>query len=151
MYEDVVRSYQQANFFTADPLKLIIMCYDTAISSLKQACESYAVKDYPTKGRAVGKALDILHELNASLDMEKGGEVAVNLRALYLFMTRALTEADLKRDLEAFGRVIHMLEELGAQWKELSAGRSRNVRPLPDRIPPQAVRQTALIGRAWSA
>jgi flagellar secretion chaperone FliS len=152
MYDNVVKSYQQANFFTADPLKLVIMCYDGAISSLKQACESYTAKDYPAKGRAVRKALDILHELNASLDMEKGGEIAGNLRALYLFMTQAVTEADLKRDLEVFGRVIHMLEELEAQWKDLSAGRSRNVRPLPDKIPPpEAARQTALVSRAWSA
>jgi flagellar protein FliS len=97
MYQQATRSYEQANYFTADPLRLVLMCYEGAISHLKLARESYLAKDYATKGRALLKAMDIIHELNASLDMQKGGEIAANLRSLYLFMTKALTEADLKR------------------------------------------------------
>jgi len=153
VYDNAVKSYQQTNFLTADPLKLVIMCYDAAINSLRQACEHYAAKDYEAKGKAVQKTLDILHELNASLDMEKGGEIAANLRALYTFMMRAVTEADLKRNVEVFGEIIRMLEELGTEWKGLTSARSRNVSPLPDRIPPAVVPgQTVLAGsRAWSA
>jgi flagellar protein FliS len=149
MYQHATRSYEQANYFTADPLRLVLMCYEGAISSLKLARESYLAKDYATKGRALLKAMDIIHELNASLDMQKGGEIAANLRSLYLFMTKALTEADLKRDLTVFEQVIHMLEELEGEWKALM---ELNARPLP-KIPAglAAPRQTHAAGSRWSA
>jgi flagellin-specific chaperone FliS len=35
MYQDATKTYQQANFFTATPIKLVMMCYDGAIGSLK--------------------------------------------------------------------------------------------------------------------
>jgi flagellar protein FliS len=121
MYQDVVKSYQQANFFTADPLKLVIMCYEGAISSLKLARDSYAAKEYEAKGKALQKALDIIHELNASLDMQKGGEIAANLRSLYHYITQALIEGDLKRDLNIFEKAIRMLEELESAWKAIAS------------------------------
>ena len=138
------------SFFTANPLKLVLMCYEGAITSLKLARERYEAKDYETKGRALKKALDIIHELNASLDMNKGGEIAANLRALYGYMSQALTEADLKKDMGVFGEVIRMLEELEVEWKAISSGRSANVEPIPEGIPGVA-RQPVLAGRAWSA
>jgi flagellar secretion chaperone FliS len=150
MYEDVAKSYQQTNFFTADPLRLVLMCYDRAISSLKQARESYAANDYAAKGLAVKKTLDILYELSASLDMKKGGEIAVNLRSLYTYMTQALIEADLKKDLTVFGAIIRMLEELEVEWKGLSRGRAQEVRQQVERVPEMARQQLAAC-RAWSA
>lgn len=150
MYEEAVKTYQQTNLFTADPMRLVLMCYEGAISSLKLARERYAAKDYEAKGRAVQKALDIIHELNASLDMEKGGDISVNLRALYLYMTQALVEADLKKDLGTFGKIISMLEELEAEWKTVFTRRFRNVQPVGDRVPPVA-RQPLVASRAWSA
>ena len=151
MYENATRSYEQASFFTANPLKLVLMCYEGAIASLKLARDSYAARDYETKGRSLKKALDIIHELNACLDMNKGGEIAANLRALYGYMSQALTEADLKKDLDVFGAVINMLEELEAEWKELYASRSRNATPIPAGIPGVVKQQPVLAGKAWSA
>jgi flagellar protein FliS len=152
MYENALKSYQQVNFLTADPLKLVLMCYDRAISSLKQACEHYTAKDYEAKGLAVKKALDILYELNASLDMKKGGEIAANLRALYTFMTQALIEADLKKDLAVFHSVIQMLEELEAEWKGIAHTPSPDARPLMAPMPEMTKRQPLMAAsRAWSA
>jgi flagellar protein FliS len=150
MYENVSRSYQQANFLTATPIKLILMCYDGAISSLKLARESYVAKDYETKGRALQKALDIIHELNVSLDMKKGGEISANLRALYLYMTQALIEADVKRDLVIFDEMINKLEELESGWKEIAGSHSENIKPLPYGISSVA-NKPVMASRAWSA
>ena len=150
MYENATNSYQQASCLTATPMKLILMCYDGAISNLKLARDSYAAKEYEAKGRALRRALDIIHELNASLDMQKGGEIALNLRALYTYMIQALIKADLKRDLTIFGNVIHMLEELEGQWKEISSGRCASVAPRPVELS-KAATPSVMAGRTWSA
>jgi len=121
MYQSVVNSYQQTQFFTTHPLKLVLMCYEGAIGSLKLARDSYVAGRFEAKARALQKCLDIIHELNASLDLEKGGECAANLRSLYAYVTQALTEADLKRDIETMNQVITMLEELESAWKAAAA------------------------------
>jgi flagellar protein FliS len=150
MYGNVRRGYQETSFYTADPLKLILICYEGAISNLKLARNRYAAKDYLAKGRALQKALDIIHEPNASLDMNKGGKIAANLRSLYNYMIRALIEADLKRDLPVFDMIIFMLEDLETEWKNISPGRTASILPPPDELPAPK-KQTVMAGRAWSA
>lgn len=152
MYQDAVKSYQQTNLFTAEPMRLVLMCYDGAISSLKLACEHYKAKNYEAKGRAMRKAVDIIDELNASLDMKKGGEIAANLRALYSYMAQALVDADLKRDLGTIGRIIGMLEELEGEWKAVFAGRSLADVPPPRKGMSQLAGTQPSFGesRAWS-
>ena len=153
MYRNVANTYQQANVFTANPLKLVLMCYEGAIGSLKLARDSYVAKDYEAKGRSLQKAVDIIDELNATLDMEKGSEIAMNLRSLYTYMTRVLVEADLKQDLRVFGEVIHMLEELESAWKQIAvpAERPDDIRPQPAGMPIDRSSRPALLARAWSA
>lgn len=120
MYQTAAKTYQQANFTTANPMRLVLMCYDGAIKSLKLARERYLAKDYEGKAKALKKTLDIINEINVSLDLERGGDIARNLRSLYLYMTQRLTEADLKRDIGAFDEVMRMMEELESAWKEVA-------------------------------
>ena len=151
MYENAVKSYQQTNFLTANPAKLILMCYEGAIGSLKLAREKYVDKEYEAKGKALQKTLDIIDELNASLDMQRGGKVAVNLRSLYTYMTQALVEADLKKDFAVFDDVIRMLTELESAWQEISSGCSATAHPVPQEILTAAEEKpVAAAGRAWS-
>jgi flagellar protein FliS len=150
MYANAVRSYRQASFFTANPVRLVLMCYDGAISSLKLACDRYIAKDYEAKARALQKTIDIIHEMNASLDLDKGGDIARNLRSLYHYMSQTLTEADLKKDIEAFHHVISMLEELDSAWREIACSHSETVNPAPYAIPVASGNQKSDVGKEWS-
>jgi len=79
------QTYRKTDVITADPKKLVIMCYEGAIHSLKTARAKYAAEEYEAKAKAIQNALDILNELRAALDFEKGGEIARNLESLYSF------------------------------------------------------------------
>ncbi len=149
MYQNVADTYRQANYNTANPIKLVIMCYDGAISSLKLARESYKAKNYEAKAKALQKAIDIIHEMNISLDLEKGGTIAKNLRSLYLYMISILTEADAKKNIHLFDEVIRMLEELESAWKEIAHGgiaESRNA----TYAMPASDRKASSVSQAWS-
>lgn len=122
MYENKIGAYRKTNVVTADPKKLVVMCYDAAITNLKIARAKYLEKEYEAKANALEKAVNIISELMAALDFEKGGEIAPNLDALYRYMLRRLSEGDIKRDIAAFDEVILMLEDLGAAWKEIICG-----------------------------
>lgn len=149
MYQSVANSYQQTQFFTTNPLKLVLMCYEGAIGSLKLARNSYLAGRFEAKAKALQKCMDIIHELNACLDLEKGGECAANLRNLYTYVMQALTEADLKRDIETMNQVITMLEELESAWKAAAAptGGAEENRPRPE-IGRGAA--PVAVARAWS-
>jgi flagellar protein FliS len=122
MYKGVngINAYKQTNVTTADPKKLILMCYEGAIRNLKIAREKYSTGEFEAKGKAVQKVYDILALLMQSLDFEKGRTIAAGLDSLYSYMMRRVMEGDLQKNVEAFDEVIGMLEELESAWKEIS-------------------------------
>jgi flagellar secretion chaperone FliS len=128
---NIAEAYQQVGITTADPGRLVILCYEGAIENLKMAITYYGTGALEKKAEALAKALDFIGELNRALDFEKGGEVATSLHVLYNYASRRIMEGDLKRNMKAFDEVIHILTELKSAWEEILAGpqRSHMVRP----------------------
>ena len=115
-----IETYQDTSVTTQSKGKLVVMLYDGAIKFLKMAIKEIEAKNPEAKGKYISKAMDILFELNTVLDMEAGGEVAMDLRKLYLFMGRHLTEANTKQDIGKIEEVIKLLEELNQSWKAIA-------------------------------
>ncbi len=115
----VHKQYISTQVSTADRLQLVVMLYDGAITFLKQAREKMAAQDAAGKGLFIGKALDIIAELNASLNFQEGKDVAANLFHLYNFMTAHLTRANLNWDTVALDDVVNMLSRLRDAWEEV--------------------------------
>lgn len=125
-----LRAYRKTTVITADPGKLVIMCYEGAIDQLKIAKMKYLEKDYEAKCKALTKAMNIIDELLYSLDFEKGGDISRNLQAIYNYVTRRILLADINRDIDGIDEVIGMLTELLSSWKEIICGQSRNFQPV---------------------
>ena len=117
--QSVPKHYAATQVGTADRLQLVVMLYEGAISFLRQAQEKMAQKDASGKGLYLGKAMDIIAELNASLNFKEGGEVAANLFRLYNFMTAHLTRANLNWVQEAVEEVLALLSQLKEAWEEV--------------------------------
>ena len=112
--------YKEHTVGTQSKGRLIVMLYDGAIKFMKLAIKELDAGNLAEKGKYIGKAQDIINELNAVLDMDAGGEVAANLRGLYLFMARRLNEANIKKDPNMIRDVIKMMEELNQSWKAIT-------------------------------
>jgi flagellar protein FliS len=115
-----IKAYQDSAVTTQSKGRLIVMLYDGAIKFLKLAIKELEANNYEAKGRYINRALDIINELNAILDMNAGGEMASNLRKLYCFMTKHLSEANIKRDPQMIRDVIKLMEELNQSWRAIS-------------------------------
>ncbi|NLH15487.1 MAG: flagellar export chaperone FliS [Phycisphaerae bacterium] len=118
---NVANLYQQTAVTTQNRGRLIVLLYDGAIKFLRQAVVNLQANDFQAKGRNIRKAQDIILELNTVLDMENGGEIASNLRSLYNFMNRHLTQATIKNDPDLIQDVIRILETLNQSWKSITA------------------------------
>ena len=116
---DGITAYQDNAVSTQSKGRLIVMLYDGAIKFMRLAIMEMEKKNYEAKGRYINKALDIINELNMVLDMDAGGEIASNLRKLYLFMTNQLSQANIKCDPQKVRDVIKLMEELNRGWKAI--------------------------------
>ena len=113
---DGYRSYRENAVLTQSPERLVVLLYEGAIRNLRQAVEAMAEGRHEDKATHINKAVAVIDELNVSLDMEVGGEVATNLRKLYLFMNGHLNEAVVRDDPQMVRDVIACLEDLHAGW-----------------------------------
>jgi flagellar secretion chaperone FliS len=112
--------YKENAVGTQSKGRLIVMLYDGAIRFMNLAIKEMEAGNYAAKGQYIAKAQDIINELNAVLDMDAGGEIATNLRQLYCFMIRRLSEANIKRDPRLIQDVIDLLDELNQGWKAIT-------------------------------
>jgi len=95
------------------------MLYDGALRFLKQAQRAIQQDDLYHKNENLTKAQRIVAELLSCLDMEKGGEIAKNLFALYSYVYDQMVQANLNDDLEAIERSVKVLSDLRMSWVQL--------------------------------
>ncbi len=112
--------YRENAIATQTGGKLIVLLYEGAVKFLRQAITELEAGNFMEKGQCINKAVDIINELDVCLDVEQGGEIAQNLRALYGFMRRHLVEANSNRDPRRIRDVIALLNDLCEGWKAVS-------------------------------
>jgi flagellar protein FliS len=118
MINGASQSYKTSNISTADRGKLIVMIYDHCIKWCRTAVEKYEEKNIEAATKAVFRAQDGIVELQCSLDMENGGDIAKNLFNLYAFYNRHLTEAITKKQSLNITQVQDMMSILRKTWVE---------------------------------
>ena len=104
----------------ADPHRLVALLLSGACDRIALAEACLARGDQARKGKAIGEACAIVGHLNGSLDHEAGGEVAGNLAALYDYVVRRLTEANLQNSGEALGEALSLLGEVRSAWDAIA-------------------------------
>jgi flagellar secretion chaperone FliS len=112
--------YVETSITTQQRGKLIVMLYDGAIKFLRVARQKLREGDCALKGVYIGKAQDIVAELNGCLNVEAAPQIATDLRALYNFLYRHLNEANIERSEQKIDDCIRILEELRETWREVA-------------------------------
>jgi len=117
--QKAAHAYLQTQVTTTTQGELLLLLYDGAVKFLNQAKEKIAERDYAGKGILISKALDIVNELDASLNLEKGGELAENLHKLYFYCSTRLLNANLKMDVTFIDEVIKILSGLRGAYGQI--------------------------------
>src|ERR1700753_1584959 len=91
----------------ASPTRLVQIMFEQILADLAtaQGCmgrirNNLPLNDVMTKVKAMSKAIRLINQLNNTLDMERGQQVAENLRALYVYMLARLTQANVSNDAQ---------------------------------------------------
>ncbi|WP_419780393.1 flagellar export chaperone FliS [Maridesulfovibrio sp.] len=113
------QAYLSTQVHTTSKGELLLMLYDAAIKFMKQAKVKIDEKDYAAKGILISKAIEVISELTASLNKEKGGELAENLSRLYIFCNTRLLQANLKMDTQKIDEVIKIIDGIASAYREI--------------------------------
>lgn len=114
-----VMAYMTAEVSTASKLKLVVMMYDGAIRFLNECKKRIDAGDIAGRGLYISKAQGIIGELQESLNVQQGGDIAVQLEQLYGFVITNLTKANIKGDKVAIDQALSVLENLRSAWGEV--------------------------------
>lgn len=116
-----VNSYKQTEAQSRTPLELVTMLYDGALRFLGQAREAIERRDIAARREALNRALAIISELQSTLNMELGGEVAAELDRLYEYANLRLLDAAMKNDVTPIDEVRRIFEILRDGWATVAA------------------------------
>lgn len=113
LYQNV---YFQNQVKTVNREKILIMIYDSALLFLRQAREAGENGNKIVKIEKKEKLLKILTELSKTLNVENGGEVAIQLDNIYRYMIKELIRSNTKDDPEFLNVVERILMDLRGGW-----------------------------------
>ncbi|HAD08110.1 MAG TPA: flagellar export chaperone FliS [Porticoccaceae bacterium] len=100
----------------ASPHKLISMLLEGLLGNLAAAKGGVERNESSLKGEKLGRAIAIIDNLRASLDLDQGGEVAVNLRDLYDYMEPRLLKANMDNDVAIIDEVVALVRGIKEAW-----------------------------------
>jgi flagellar secretion chaperone FliS len=110
----------------ASPTRLVQIMFEQILSYLATAAgcmqrikDNRPLNDVIAKGNAMSKAIALIDQLNSTLDMERGGQIAENLRALYGYMLNRLTLANATNDVSVVTEVVGLVTKIKSGWDQI--------------------------------
>ncbi|CAM4226773.1 flagellar export chaperone FliS [Paenibacillus phoenicis] len=113
------QSYQKNKYETASPHRLILMLYNGAVQYAMRAQRAIQSGDVKETNQYIQKTQAILYELISSLNEKEGGELARNLKNLYLYIIDRLIQANIKKNPDYIEEIIGHLNELKSAWEQI--------------------------------
>lgn len=109
-------SYRRTEVQSRTPLELVTMLYDGALRFMAVAREAIERKDIPARRDALNRTMAIVSELQSALNLQAGGEVAVDLDRLYEYASVRLLDAAMQNDTAPVDEVRRIFEILRDAW-----------------------------------
>ena len=126
-YNQAYNAYKSTNIRTASQGHLVVLLYEGAVRQLSAAADMFdaantvKARDIEKFNNCLQKAQAIITELQVSLDMDRGGEIAKNLMSLYIFFNNELMSANINRDKKKIDFVLSMMTELSGAWRQAAS------------------------------
>jgi flagellar protein FliS len=118
--KDAQTIYREAALRGATPVGLVVLLYEQAVQDLQRALTAIGQNNIQQRTREINHAIATLGQLNGTLDMENGGQVARNLRQFYERAKNSLVLAQAQVSPEIIRGQITDLLHLREAWCEVN-------------------------------
>jgi|SRR6185436_19430738 len=113
-------AYKTTQVQSRTPLELVVMLYDGALRFIAVARDAVERRDIPARREALSRTMAIVSELQSTLNMEAGGEMAVRLDALYDYVNDRLLNAAMTNTVAPLDEARKVLETLRDGWSTIA-------------------------------
>jgi len=126
-YQNAYTAYQKTNVNTASQGRLVVLLYEGAVKHLKAALNLFDENEKIKPGNIeqfgihLQKTQAIITELQVSLDMDKGGDIARNLMSLYVYFNEELMDATISHNKKKIEFVLSKVDELAGAWRTIAS------------------------------
>ena len=117
--------YAEHSVATASPANLVLVLYEAVLTSVTAARTSLVETEAPDLAMVssqLGRAQQIISELELALDHERGGEIARSFQSLYRYSRDRLVEANLSKDPGPLDDVEMVISGLRDAWASSVVG-----------------------------
>ncbi len=116
--DDAHSRYLEAQVLTATPQKLRLMAIEAALGAARQALACWEQNDNQQALEALTRCRQLVSELLSAVKPDQT-ELTRRVAAVYLFLYRCLTEAQLRRDRGRVEEVIGVLQVERETWRQV--------------------------------
>jgi flagellar protein FliS len=125
-------AYRQADARGATSLRLVVLLYEQIIQDLRQASLAIDQNNIELRTKRIKHALDVICLLQATLNLERGGQVAQNLVRFYDTIRANLCEAQFQASKEILARQVTDLLTVREAWEQVE--RLEGAAPISQRV-----------------
>jgi flagellar protein FliS len=97
------------------------MLYDGAVRFVGEAIDADAKREIARRGQAIKQTIAHLRELQSTLNVDSGGQLAVDLDKLYGYIQQRLLDVTMKKDTGALPEVQKLLTTLRDGWSQIAS------------------------------
>jgi flagellar secretion chaperone FliS len=113
-------AYQEAAVGNANPIELVIMLYDVLARDLHGAIEAMEAGDIDLRTAKLKHGFLALQQLEGSLNMDEGGEMATNMSRYYSMLRAQMMKAQIEQDAGVLRELVQLLFSVREAWVELN-------------------------------
>jgi len=138
---DARTAYHQGSTSSGSPIGLVVLLYEQAAKDVREALKALRAGNIERRTFEINHALLVVGQLQATLDMDRGGEVAVNLDRFYNQVRSRLLQAQILASSEILEEQMNLLLSLRETWQEVERRARETEFPrasLPAEVPSSA-------------
>lgn len=124
-YSHQALAYREREIQSATPARLVVLLFEHAHANLLRARHAVQTDNLELRTESVAKVREAMVELLTSLDTERGGDIARNLKSVYCFILSELVDVVRRRDGGQLERLIRMVSELRGAFETIAAEPAR--------------------------
>ncbi len=102
--------------------QVISLLLDGALERVTQAKACIDDGNFEDKNLIIGKIIGIINGLRGSLNFQEGGDIAVNLGALYEYMIDRIDGASPESEVDVLDEVSALISQVKSGWDEIEIG-----------------------------
>lgn len=116
---DAIQAYRESEITGDNPVRLVVLLYDQLLRDLQRALDAFRKQDVERRCAELNHALTVLAQLQGSLNVEGGGEVAQSLDRFYNLVRENLVRASVEGSAALLERQWRNILQVREAWLEV--------------------------------